>query len=141
MDGIRDDADLSAGKPRGDQEHTVEPRGALGPPRIHHHADSHDSSATGGGRTWHQEMPRWLATLDNDRTRHEYEKAVGYFFRNSGVPESLEALTFDLLLAYRGSLALRAERAPGATGWAKGHPHQMESLTPQQIQDDASATQ
>ena len=95
-----------------------------------HETDPHDSAtqamafapalareeADGGlppaGRAWHQEMPRWLATLDSERTRHEYQKAAGYFFRTAGVPEMLEQLTFDLLLAYRGSLALRAERQP-----------------------------
>jgi integrase len=61
-------------------------------------------------RTWRQELPRWLATLDSQRTRREYEKAVTYFFSAPGVPEALSDLTFDLLLAYRGSLALRADR-------------------------------
>lgn len=60
-----------------------------------------------GARTWRQELPRWLATLDSARTRREYEKAVRYFFQAPGVPEALQDLTFDLLLAYRGSLALR----------------------------------
>jgi integrase len=67
------------------------------------------------GRTWEQEIARWLATLDSGRTRREYEKAVGYFFHTPGVPGTLAALTFDLLLAYRGSLALRAERQPRTT--------------------------
>ncbi|HEV2237651.1 MAG TPA: hypothetical protein VGR57_13400, partial [Ktedonobacterales bacterium] len=80
-------------------------------------ADAHedgDSTSYGPsrGRTWRQELPRWLATLDSGRTRHEYEKAVGYFFAAPGVPQELGALTFDLLLAYRGSLALRADRQP-----------------------------
>jgi site-specific recombinase XerD len=61
-----------------------------------------------GGPTWRQEVPRWLAALNPGRTRREYEKAVGYFFETPGVPEDLGALTFDLLLAYRGALALRA---------------------------------
>jgi integrase len=49
-----------------------------------------------------------MATLNPGRTRREYEKAVGYFFLTPGVPAELQALTFDLLLAYRGALALRA---------------------------------
>jgi integrase len=60
------------------------------------------------GRAWHEELPRWMATLNPGRTRREYEKAVGYFFLTPGVPSELQALTFDLLLAYRGALALRA---------------------------------
>src|SRR5258708_1514155 len=65
-------------------------------------------------RTWEQELPRWLATLNPGRTRTEYEKALHYFFDTPGVPSVLANLTFDLLLAYRGSLALRAApRDPG----------------------------
>jgi integrase len=59
-------------------------------------------------RTWQQEMPRWMATLNPGRTQREYEKAVTYFFETPGVPAELEDLSFDLLLAYRGALALRA---------------------------------
>src|SRR5690348_14707479 len=55
-------------------------------------------STSPGGRTWRQEMPRWLATLDSGRTRREYEKAVGYFFEAPGVPQELGAISFDLLL-------------------------------------------
>jgi integrase len=77
-------------------------------------------------RTWRQELPRWLATLDSGRTRREYEKAVGYFFGAQGVPQELGALTLDLLLAYRGSLALRADRraqrAPTASAGTQGSP-------------------
>src|SRR5260221_12569092 len=62
-------------------------------------------------RTWRQELPRWLATLDGARTRREYEKAVGYFFTAPGVPQALSDLSFDLLLAYRGRLALRTHRS------------------------------
>ena len=58
--------------------------------------------------TWRRELPRWLATLNPGRTPHEYEKAVRYFFETPGVPDTLGDLTFDLLLAYRGALALRA---------------------------------
>jgi site-specific recombinase XerD len=73
-------------------------------------------------RTWRQELPRWLATLNSARTRREYEKAVLYFFLAPGIPEALEDLTHDLLLAYRGSLALRADRHLMATrGAGTGH--------------------
>ncbi len=74
--------------------------------------DYRDDGASGDAqpRTWRQALPRWLAMLDSTRTRREYEKAVLYFFQAPGVPELLSDLTFDLLLAYRGSLALRAER-------------------------------
>lgn len=68
------------------------------------------SSASRHATTWSAELPRWLATLDGSRTRREYEKAVTYFFHTLGVPNELDNLTFDLLLAYRGSLALRADR-------------------------------
>jgi transposase len=50
-------------------------------------------------RTWQQELPRYLATLDNPRTRREYEKAIAAFFRVPGVPEELAALTPDGLQA------------------------------------------
>jgi integrase len=65
-------------------------------------------TAPSGERTWQQEMPRWLATMNPGRTQREYEKAVRYFFETPGVPAELAALSFDLLLYYRGSLALRA---------------------------------
>lgn len=58
--------------------------------------------------TWRQQMSRWLVTLNPGRTQREYEKAVSYFFETPGVPQQLDDLTFDLLLAYRGALALRA---------------------------------
>src|SRR5262249_1021369 len=61
-----------------------------------------------GAGTWRQELPGWLATLNPGRTQHEYEKAVGYFFATPGVPAALSGLSFELLLAYRGALALRA---------------------------------
>jgi integrase len=57
---------------------------------------------------WRRELHRWLATLNPGRTQREYEKAVCYFFQTPGVPQSLDELSFDLLLAYRGALALRA---------------------------------
>lgn len=75
------------------------------------------------GRTWQQELPRWLSTLDSPRTRHEYQKAVTYFFRTPGVPEALDELTFDLLMAYRGSLAIRAEGRQGVAPPPKRKAH------------------
>ena len=57
---------------------------------------------------WRYELRRWLATLNPGRTGHEYEKAVAYFFCTPGVPQQVSDLSFDLLLAYRGALALRA---------------------------------
>src|SRR5262249_59136720 len=65
--------------------------------------------------TWRNALPRWLATLNPGRTRIEYERALRYFFETPGVPPALSDLTFDLLLAYPGALALRATpRAQGA---------------------------
>lgn len=65
---------------------------------------------------WRYELRRWLATLNPGRTGREYEKAVTYFFTTRGVPQEVAALSFDLLLAYRGALALRAaDPARGAT--------------------------
>ena len=69
-----------------------------------------------GGRLWQDELPRWLATLNPGRTTREYEKAVAYFFETPGVPQYVGDLAFDLLLAYRGALALRA--TPHAEGAA-----------------------
>ena len=57
---------------------------------------------------WRFESQRWLATLNPGRTQREYQKAVSYFFVTPGVPQQIAALTFDLLLAYRGALAMRA---------------------------------
>ncbi len=54
------------------------------------------------------ELGRWIATLNPGRTQREYARAVRAFFGTPGVPQSLGALSFDLLLAYRGALALRA---------------------------------
>lgn len=69
-----------------------------------------DERWTGDARShsWRRDLPRWLATLNPGRTQREYEKAVSYFFDTPGVPQALNALSFDLLLAYRGALALRA---------------------------------
>src|SRR5689334_1511204 len=57
---------------------------------------------------WRFESQRWLATLNPGRTQREYQKAVTYFFATPGMPQQIAALTFDLLLAYRGALAMRA---------------------------------
>jgi integrase len=64
-----------------------------------------EASLPGG---WRFESQRWLATLNPGRTQREYQKAVSYFFVTPGVPQRIAALTFDLLLAYRGALAMRA---------------------------------
>ena len=62
------------------------------------------------GRTWRPALNRWLMTLNPGRTQDEYAKAVHYFFETPGVPQNLTELSYDLLLAYRGALALRADR-------------------------------
>jgi integrase len=72
--------------------------------------------ASARGRHWQDELPRWLASLNPGRTTREYEKAVAYFFQTPGVPQYVDDITFDLLLAYRGALALRA--TPHADGVA-----------------------
>lgn len=77
--------------------------------------DGH-GGASPGGRLWQDELPRWLASLNPGRTTREYEKAVAYFFQTPGVPQYVDDLAFDLLLAYRGALALRA--TPHAEGAA-----------------------
>jgi hypothetical protein len=55
-------------------------------------------------------LARWLLTLNPGRTQDEYSKAVRYFFETPGAPQDIEALTPDLLQAYRGALAMRAQR-------------------------------
>lgn len=78
--------------------------------------DAAADGASPSAPTWRRELPRWLATLNPGRTPREYEKAVSYFFLTPGVPDTLATITFDLLLAYRGALALRA--APRERGAA-----------------------
>jgi integrase len=77
---------------------------------ITHAADEGDSAGSEadlpGG--WRFESQRWLATLNPGRTQREYQKAISYFFATPGVPQQVAALTFDLLLAYRGALTMRA---------------------------------
>ncbi|HLY32131.1 MAG TPA: site-specific integrase [Ktedonobacterales bacterium] len=63
---------------------------------------------------WRAELTRWLLTLNPGRTQVEYEKAVRYFFATPGAPADLTDLSYDLLLAYRGALALRAARPQDA---------------------------
>lgn len=103
--------------------------GLLADARAHHPWDDayansdgrHSGDAprpTPSHRHWRAERQRWLATLNPGRTPHEYAKAIAYFFETPGVPQHVDDLTFDLLLAYRGALALRAtsrERATPAT--------------------------
>lgn len=88
--------------------------------------DDATGAAVGAGH-WRYELRRWLATLNPGRTGREYEKAIGYFFETPGVPEHLNVLSFDLLLAYRGALALRAadHRRPQPRGAGAGLPHQQ----------------
>lgn len=105
-------------------------------------SDNPGASADSSGplrRSWQQELPRWLATLDSERTRREYEKAVGYFFQTPGVPGMLEDLTFDLLLAYRGSLALRAERPFTATAHRRSEPSPRHSRIEAEPPEDGLA--
>ena len=77
-------------------------------PQVFTTAASGDTAGEPRSPVWWREVPRWLATLNSGRTQREYEKAVSYFFQTPGVPEELRELTFDLLLAYRGALAVRA---------------------------------
>ena len=72
--------------------------------------DGEDFTDT-AGRPWQPELTRWLLTLNPGRTQDEYAKAVGYFFSAPGAPQRLELISTELLLAYRGALAMRAERA------------------------------
>ncbi len=76
------------------------------------HATDQDgaSAAAPGMRPWRPAMNRWLLTLNSGRTQDEYAKAVRYFFETPGVPQDLAQLSYDLLLAYRGALTLRADR-------------------------------
>lgn len=59
---------------------------------------------------WRPALTRWLLTLNPGRTQDEYEKAARYFFETPGAPQTLGEITYDALLAYRGALALRADR-------------------------------
>jgi integrase len=68
------------------------------------------SDAAPPARHWRPLLTRWLLTLNPGRTQDEYEKAVRYFFETPGAPQDPGALTFDMLLAYRGALTLRADR-------------------------------
>lgn len=70
--------------------------------------DETEDTSDQSSALWRSELLRWLATLNPGRTQTEYAKAVRYFFETPGVPQFLEDLTFDLLLAYRGALAHRA---------------------------------
>lgn len=105
-------------------------------------------------RPWRAEMARWLLTLNPGRTQDEYAKAVRYFFETTGVPQDLDDLTSDLLLAYRGALAMRAERAhtrrsaratvnPGDAQQARlwGHTSHTRTLPGNEASDRSSASQ
>ncbi len=73
------------------------------------HGDASDGASADKWH-WRSLLNRWLFTLNPGRTQDEYQKAVRYFFETPGVPQRTPELTSDLLLAYRGSLALRADR-------------------------------
>lgn len=72
--------------------------------------DERGASDAPPARLWRPLLTRWLLTLNPGRTQDEYEKAVRYFFETPGAPQDPGALTFDMLLAYRGALTLRADR-------------------------------
>src|SRR5579875_902995 len=74
-----------------------------------HEGATHEEAAP-ARHPWRAELTRWLLTLNPGRTQIEYEKAVRYFFMTPGAPDDLADLTADLLLAYRGALAMRAAR-------------------------------
>lgn len=76
------------------------------------HATDKDEGSGGApvARPWRPALNRWLLTLNPGRTQDEYAKAVRYFFDTPGVPQDLSHLSYDLLLAYRGALTLRADR-------------------------------
>jgi integrase len=99
----------------GGQEHVQ----ALAPVSKPASGDQGDDGYAHDNHTWRQELPRWLASLNPGRTRREYEKAIGYFFATPGVPAVLAELSFDLLLAYRGALALRATSERDRRGMAR----------------------
>jgi len=77
--------------------------------------DEQTGTSTSSARhPWRGELTRWLLTLNPGRTQTEYEKAVHHFFETPGAPADLADLSFDLLLAYRGALAMRAVRPQDA---------------------------
>lgn len=110
-------------------------------------SDSDWTRAYPSPRHWRQELARWLATLNPGRTQREYEKAVRYFFETPGVPQELDGISFDLLVAYRGALALRAtphEQQPamrmaggGRARLAAGAATMLEGETPAAAGQDA----
>ena len=72
--------------------------------------DGEEDAAAAPVHHWRPALTRWLLTLNPGRTQDEYEKAVRYFFLTPGAPQDLADLTFDMLLAYRGALTMRADR-------------------------------
>ncbi len=78
----------------------------------HGHPGASDGAAA--RHPWRAELTRWLLTLNPGRTQTEYEKGVRLFFETPGAPADLGDLNFDLLLAYRGALAMRAVRPQDA---------------------------
>lgn len=103
----------------GDRQEAIEQSNAPTPTPANQQDDAgSDGGAFAGSaaRPWRAELARWLLTLNPGRTQDEYTKAVGYFFAAPGAPQSLDRISADLLLAYRGALAMRAERANTARG-------------------------
>lgn len=87
----------------------------LAPAQPSDHWRSEDDAAAPPARHWRPALARWLLTLNPGRTQDEYEKAVRYFFATPGAPQDLGDLSFDMLLAYRGALTLRADRRRRST--------------------------
>jgi site-specific recombinase XerD len=61
------------------------------------------------GLPWERAIVGWLETLDSPRTARNYRASVRKFFMTTGSPAIVEAITGDLLVAWRGSLAARIE--------------------------------
>lgn len=90
--------------------------------------DPFATSTPPGARPWRPLLNRWLLTLNPGRTQDEYEKAVRYFFETPGVPQDVADVSADLLLAYRGALALRADRRRRSMPRRRAASLQRESL-------------
>ncbi len=120
---------------RGDREDELPPGpSAIALPLNYHEDDSaHSIVDLPGG--WRFESQRWLATLNPGRTQREYQKAISYFFATPGVPLEIAALTFDLLLAYRGALAMRA------TAHAETQPRRAPRSGPRRSLDGSAPAQ
>src|SRR5689334_18583453 len=107
---------MMPGSERDEPTEPAERELTIAAPPSWHDTDGAGNTTATPAPTWRRELPRWLATLNPGRTPREYEKAISYFFLTPGVPDALDQISFDLLLAYRGALALRA--APRERGAA-----------------------